>query len=78
MIFKRKNCAKCGCKPTVQIIHTKCNLVMCGIGCPKCFDYENYLAPSKELAKANAVYLWNSQQKRKALILNFGGDANEH
>lgn len=78
MIFKRRKCARCGRKPTVRIIHRYDNFFECGIECPECFDNRNYAAPSKELAKANAVYLWNTQQKRKALILNFGGDTNEH
>ena len=78
MTFKRRKCAICGCKPTVRIIHRYDNFFECGIEGPKCFAYENYAAPSKELAKANAVHLWNSQQKRMALILNFGGYTNEH
>lgn len=42
-------------------------------------DFHHHLkACIKELAKANAVHLWNSQQKRMALILNFGGYTNEH
>ena len=78
MTFKRRKCAICGRKPTVRIIHRYDNFFECGIECPECFDSRNYAAPSKELAKANAVRLWNTQQKRMALILNFGGDTNEH
>nr|DAN84126.1 MAG TPA: hypothetical protein [Caudoviricetes sp.] len=73
MIFKRRKCAICGCKPAMRFTRLS-GLWVCNIWCRKCLiNMGGRIAPSKELAKAKAAHFWNFGQKRNAPILSFGG-----